>query len=101
MKEKNDFEKDMKDLEEWQEQQYSPGHYIGTGKVPRPILNSTKHPKLMLIAGIIGLLFPVGALLFADVLFREIAFLFFIPLVFIIGGILRSKGKKKSEDGKE
>jgi len=93
MGEKNDFEKDMKNLEEWQDRQYSPGHYIGTGKIPRPILKSTKNPGLMIIAGVIGLLFPVGALIFADVLFREIAFLFFIPLVFIVGGVLRINKK--------
>lgn len=97
MKEKNDFEKDMENLEEWQDQQYSPGHYIGTGKVPRPILNLTRRPGLLLTAGIIALLFPLGALIFSDVHFREIAFLFFIPMVFIIGGILRIREKAGSD----
>ncbi|NBG87792.1 hypothetical protein [Isachenkonia alkalipeptolytica] len=93
MKEKNDFEKDMENLEDWQEKQYSPGHYIGTGKVPRPILAVSKHPKLLIVAGAIGLLLPMAALIFGDVLFREIAFLFFVPLVFLIGGILRIRGR--------
>lgn len=93
MKEENDFEKDMEDLEQWQKQQYSPGHFIGTGKIPRPILNLTKHPRMLIIAGVIGLLFPIAALIFSDVAFSEIAFWFFPPLLFILGGILRIKKK--------
>ncbi len=87
----NDFEKDMEDLEQWQEQQYSPGHFIGTGKIPRPILNSKKHPKVLIAIGVIGLMVPVGGILFADVLFREMAFMIFLSSVFIIGGVLRLK----------
>ena len=89
MKGKNDFQKDMENLEDWQEKQYSPGHYIGTGKVPRPVLSVSKYPKLLIVVGVLGLLFPMGALVFTDVLFREIAFFFFVPLVFLIGGVLR------------
>lgn len=87
----NDFEKDMEDLEQWQEQQYSPGHFIGTGKIPRPILKSKKHPKVLIAIGVIGLMVPVGGILFADVLFREMAFMIFLSSVFIIGGVLRLK----------
>jgi len=76
MGEKNDFEKDMKNLEEWQDRQYSPGHYIGTGKIPRPILKSTKNPGLMIIAGVIGLLFPVGALILPMCFLERLLFCF-------------------------
>lgn len=88
MKEENSFQKDMEDLNEWQENQYNPGQYIGTGKVPRHILKLTKYHRLMIIAGLIGLLFSIAALLLTNTSIAGI-FLFILAIVFIVGGILR------------
>ena len=58
--EKNEFEKDMRDLADWQQNQYNPGRYIGTGRVARPLR------KLKLSGGLsvfIGTLFLLPALI--------------------------------------
>ncbi|MCC5910986.1 MAG: hypothetical protein JJT76_11175 [Clostridiaceae bacterium] len=84
----------MEDLNEWQQNQYNPGHYIVTGRVPRHISSLTKHPSLMIIAGLIGLLFPIAIVLLTDTPITDLLFLFFLPAIFIIGGILRVKDKQ-------
>ncbi|HOV25537.1 MAG TPA: hypothetical protein PK566_04150 [Pseudobacteroides sp.] len=48
----NEFEKNLSDLQEWQNNQYNPGYYVGTGRVPVPLLNMVKHPVLLLIIGL-------------------------------------------------
>ncbi|KNY30371.1 hypothetical protein [Pseudobacteroides cellulosolvens] len=55
--ESNEFEKNLSDLKEWQDNQYNPGYYVGTGKVATPIKNMVKHPVLLLILGLfVGLI---------------------------------------------
>ncbi|SCY55671.1 hypothetical protein [Alkaliphilus peptidifermentans] len=93
MKEDDKFLKDMEDLNEWQQNQYNPGHYIGTGRIPRPILNLTKYPRLLIIAGVLGLILPTAIVLLTDTAITELIFLFLTPISIIIGGILRIKGK--------
>lgn len=93
MKEDNSFHKDMEDLNEWQQNQYNPGHYIGTGRIQRPILNLTKYPVLLIIAGLLGLILPIMLLLLTDMPILELLFLFFLPSILLIGGILRLKRK--------
>ncbi|SDL06141.1 hypothetical protein [Natronincola ferrireducens] len=79
MKEDNSFQKDMEDLNEWQQNQYNPGHYIGTGRIQRPILNLAKYPVLLIIAGLVGLTVPIMLLLLTDSAITDILFLFFPP----------------------
>lgn len=48
----NEFENNLSDLKEWQDNQYNPGYYVGTGKVATPTRNLGKHPVLLLIIGL-------------------------------------------------
>jgi hypothetical protein len=48
----NSFERQLKDIKEWQENAYNPGHYIGTGRVPLHMKNVLKSPFVMLLVGI-------------------------------------------------
>jgi len=50
--EANEFEKNLSDLKEWQNNQYNPGYYTGTGRVPVLLRNMIKHPALLLIIGL-------------------------------------------------
>ncbi|ATW28228.1 hypothetical protein DCMF_28815 [Candidatus Formimonas warabiya] len=50
--ETNEFERDIQDLREWQNNQYNPGHYIGTGRVPRPVKGLGKFSILLIALGI-------------------------------------------------
>ncbi|SNX54785.1 hypothetical protein [Thermoanaerobacterium sp. RBIITD] len=51
---KNDeFEKQLNDLKEWEENQYNPGYYIGTGRISKPIKGISKYPIMQLIIGLI------------------------------------------------
>ncbi|MCX7746798.1 MAG: hypothetical protein N2645_07895 [Clostridia bacterium] len=52
---KNELEKEIEDLREWQENQYNPGYYIGTGRVARPISSLSKYPWLLILFGILAL----------------------------------------------
>lgn len=54
--EKNPFEKQIDELNEWQENSSNPGHYVGTGKVPLPVKNMYKSPFAIIFLGIIMLL---------------------------------------------
>jgi len=49
----NDSEDELKNWLEWQEHQYSPGYYIGTGRPLRPISNLKRYPYAMIIGGIL------------------------------------------------
>ncbi len=50
----NEFENDLSDLKEWQDNQYNPGYYVGSGRVATPTRNLVKHPVLLLILGLLA-----------------------------------------------
>lgn len=64
--EQNEFERDMDDLVEWQQNQYNPGHYIGTGRIPRPVGKLKLSSGFLILIGIIFLLPVIGSLLMSD-----------------------------------
>lgn len=37
---------ELEELKEWQDNQYNPGYYIGTGRIPAPIKAIAKRSKL-------------------------------------------------------
>jgi len=58
IKESNEFEKQLNEINEWQNNANNPGHFIGNGKVPAPIKNLSKSPLTMIIIGFV-LLIPL------------------------------------------
>ncbi|OWZ82891.1 hypothetical protein [Natranaerobius trueperi] len=50
---RNNFEKQLEELEEWQENQYYPGHYIGTGRIIKFVKELNKYWLAPLIIGVI------------------------------------------------
>ncbi|AYO31607.1 hypothetical protein D2962_14250 [Biomaibacter acetigenes] len=102
-KKKNEFEKDMEDLQDWLDNQYNPGHYVGTGRVPRPIGRLTKYPLLLIIFGLLYFA-PVIIVLVSSKFTCSSLISSIIPVLisigFIIGGIQkysRMRNRKKSE----
>jgi hypothetical protein len=94
-KERNIFQKDMDDLREWQENQYNPGYYIGTGRTKMPLANLTSQPLLLLIIGILGLVSVLTILILSDATILDLLFPMILPTFFIVGGALRLKNSKK------
>lgn len=86
-------DKNIKDLEDWQSKQYSPGNFIGTGKVPRPLLGLSRFPKILILIGIFSLSLALLFLLKRAWLFS--LFNFGIAVLFLYGGIIRTINKKK------
>lgn len=101
--EKNGFEKDMEDLQDWLDNRYNPGHYIGTGRVPRPISRLTKYPFLLIILGLLCIVPTIIALISSKFAWHSLISSI-IPLIisisFVIRGVqrhLHMKGYKKSK----
>lgn len=93
----NEFDKEIEELKEWQDNQFNPGYYIGTGRVPKPISSLSKHPVILIVLGLIcGIPFPVIALSgkasenWANLLISGV-----IPAIFIYGGVVRLIEKKR------
>lgn len=84
--------KNIKDLKEWQSKQYSPGNFIGTGRVSRPILGLTRFPKVLIGIGILLLIFSLLCLLAKIWIFFLVHFIF--SILFLYGGIVRVVNKK-------
>jgi len=57
MKHEKDY---LDELQEWQENQFNPGHYIGNGKIP-PYIKANGNPGLMAIVYYIGSIIAFGA----------------------------------------
>lgn len=93
----NEFEKEIEDLKEWQDNQFNPGYYIGTGRVPKPISSLSKHPVILIVLGLIcAIPFPVIALSgkvldnWGNLLISGV-----MPAILIYGGIVRLIEKKR------
>ncbi|SKC59119.1 hypothetical protein [Maledivibacter halophilus] len=86
-------DKNIKDLKDWQSKQYSPGNFIGTGKVPRPLLGLSKFPKILIGIGIFSLILALFFLLKKAWLFSLFHFIF--GILFFYGGITRIIEKNK------
>jgi hypothetical protein len=94
----NEFEKEIKELKEWQDNQFNPGYYIGTGRVPKPISSLSKHPVILIILGLICAL-PLPAVILSGNGLESLGGLLItavIPVILILGGILRLIDKKKN-----
>jgi hypothetical protein len=97
--EKNDFEKELDEIREWQDNQFNPGHYIGTGRVPRPLSSLSKHPVILIILGVIWLVPGILALCFSGISMLNLTGLIFgliFPMLFIYGGVVRLRSGRKS-----
>lgn len=89
---KNEFDKDMKDLQDWLDNQYNPGHYVGTGRVPRPVGRLTKYPLSLIIFGLLYILPVIIVLVSSEITWSSLISLiipFLISIGLIIGGIQR------------
>lgn len=40
------YDQELNDLKEWQDHQYTPGYYMGTGRMPYPLKKLGNRPKL-------------------------------------------------------
>lgn len=85
--------KNIEDLKDWQSKQYSPGHFIGTGKVPRPMLGLAKFPKILIAIGIFSLLFSLLSLVKGFWMFGLSSLIF--SILFLYGGIVRAINNKR------
>ncbi len=81
---KNMLNEKLKDLDEWEENQYNPGYYIGTGRVSKPIKGIGKNPVIQLSIGLIILISSIIAIIDSANVLNIISFA--IPI--IIGFIL-------------
>ena len=54
--ENDQLQEELDDLKEWEDNQYNPGYYIGTGRVPRPLRNLGKYPILLILFGVLNLI---------------------------------------------
>jgi hypothetical protein len=72
------YDAELNDIREWQDNMYNPGHYIGTGKLPYPLKNMVKNPKLKL-AYILYFLIPLGIALF----FMDFKWYNVVPIVLV------------------
>lgn len=87
--------KNIEDLKDWQSKQYSPGNFIGTGRVQRPISGLTRFPKVLVGIGVLLLLMSLLSL-FAKAWILFLAH-FIFAILFIYGGISRISSRKKSK----
>jgi hypothetical protein len=55
--EKNDFEKQIEDIDEFQKNATNPGYFIGNGKVPAPLKGIRRYPVVLIVLGGLGLAF--------------------------------------------
>jgi hypothetical protein len=83
-KSKNSLNKKLEELKEWEENQYNPGYYIGTGRVPKPVKGIKKRPLFLIFLSLFMILPLFGALFFKISAQDLIAFIF--PT--FLGGIL-------------
>lgn len=87
----NDFEKQLKEVDEWEKNSNNPGHYVGSGKVPAPMKNLFRSPIIMLVVGIIFLIPTIYNLVknFSIYSISSNAMPFIIGIVLFVGGIAR------------
>lgn len=95
---RNDFEEEMEELEDWQENQYNIGRYYDPNQRPNLFKFLQGMPLLFLVLGIacLGLavfLGVVSEISFATIV--HIGFLVFLGAAFIIGGKQRLERCKK------
>ncbi|CAH2214154.1 hypothetical protein [Tepidibacter aestuarii] len=95
MDERKDFNDELEELKEWQDNQYNPGHYIGTGRVKKPLTGLNKYPLFLIIWGIFMLLPFIYTLFKNGFKIESIQFIIasIVPIGLIIGGIQRLKNK--------
>ncbi len=98
----NEFEKEIADLVEWQNNQFNPGYYIGTGRVPKPVSSLSKHPIILIVLGLISAVPATIAVLYSSSpeVIPSILVSVAVPVILIYGGIVRliesKKGKAKT-----
>ncbi|SHF86749.1 hypothetical protein SAMN02746089_02688 [Caldanaerobius fijiensis DSM 17918] len=51
-RDKDELQKQLDELEEWQNNAFNPGYYVGNGKIPLPVKNLRKFPILLLIIAV-------------------------------------------------
>ncbi|WP_432662995.1 hypothetical protein R9X47_20710 [Wukongibacter baidiensis] len=91
----NEFEKEIDRIKEWQDNQYNPGYYMGTGHTQRPLSQLSKYPVLLIVIGILNFIMPILFLVTG----REVSGSFIVQAIlggiFIYGGVQRLKNRKK------
>ncbi|MDF2591784.1 MAG: hypothetical protein K0S75_1250 [Clostridia bacterium] len=73
------YDAELNDMREWQENMYNPGHYVGTGKVPYPLKQLARRPKIKL-AYLLYILLPIFIVLF----FMDLVWYNVIPVMVIL-----------------
>lgn len=95
----NEFEKELAELREWQENQYNPGYYIGTGRVPKPLMGLSRYPKILIGFGVLCLFPDVLLIISKDFGYDSIIGCVMSTLLggaVIYGGISRLISKRKN-----
>ena len=88
LNDRNELEKELEDIKEWQDNQYNPGHYIGTGRVPRPVIRLAKYPIILVIIGVMGAVPSLLGIILQGFSFISIVFVLLFGIL-IYGGVRR------------
>lgn len=79
------YDAELNDIREWQDNMYNPGHYIGTGKLPYPLKNLTRSPKLKW-AYLLYLILPIiiGLFFIKLIWYQVIPIILFVSVIIFI-----------------
>ena len=97
--EENEFEKELAEMKEWQDNQFNPGHYIGTGRTPRHMSVLSKSPVFLIILGISILALMIYLWIVSEDVMNALSSSWIGLLlsgVFIYGGTARLIERKKN-----
>ncbi|MBP9748091.1 MAG: hypothetical protein KBD17_00465 [Candidatus Pacebacteria bacterium] len=90
MKDKDDLEKNIDEIKEWQNEQFNPGHFLG-GNIPPYLLRKNKKlGVLLLVIGFFQLI--LMAIGFAAFDIGQIVLFLIITLLMIFAGYSKLKG---------
>lgn len=78
------YDQELNELREWQENQYNPGYYIGTGRTPYPLKRVGNRPKLKFLY-LLFVFGPIVATAVLDGIFNGISLLGLIMAASVIG----------------
>ncbi|RKD30014.1 hypothetical protein [Thermohalobacter berrensis] len=96
-KNKNKLKNELKELKEWQDNQFNPGHYIGTGRVPNPIKKLSKFPIFLIVLCIFILITPLLYILKLKKFSASSLILLIFGAILVYGGIKRIINKKSNK----
>jgi hypothetical protein len=99
-REENELDKYISEMKEWQDNQFNPGYYIGTGRTPRPIRSLSRYPLILIIFGVLGVFISLISFVTSKFIISNLPSLMIgllISICFIYGGVVRHKSKRSQK----